>query len=172
METDTSKGHETEESKDQMIQPQFFNGAVTPLGFHRYSSEFLEVRKNTQLKQGFWPVRYYLIGHALELALKAFLLVKKVPIKEIKSKSLGHNLNSIIERAERLELSNLISIAANERYEFIKECAYYKEKEFEYFGPNAAPLGGYKSLPYVDVLIAFCERILIAILPLCKSFNP
>ena len=52
---------------------------ISPLGFHKYATEFLAA--DTSYKQGLgWsPVPYYLVCRTIELALKAFLLAKGNP---------------------------------------------------------------------------------------------
>jgi hypothetical protein len=52
---------------------------ISPLGFHRYASEFLRAAQGFKINDGFSPVPYYLICRSTELSLKAFLLAKGEP---------------------------------------------------------------------------------------------
>lgn len=50
------------------------------------------------------PVRF-LFSHAIELYLKAYLLLKGVTVEELRSRALGHDLNGLTSRAVKLGLS-------------------------------------------------------------------
>jgi hypothetical protein len=72
---------------------------ISPLGFHRYASEFLRAAQGFKINDGFSPVPYYLICRSMELALKAFLLAKGLPKKKLKERNLGHDLEKVLNKA-------------------------------------------------------------------------
>jgi len=71
-----------------------------------------------------------LIGHALELYLKAYLRSQGDDIKALKS--IGHNLKKALEMAERKGLSNHLAITSSDRDLLAKFSLVYSSKDFEY----------------------------------------
>jgi hypothetical protein len=49
------------------------------------------------------PVRF-LFSHAIELYLKAYLLLKEVPVEDLRSREFGHNLEKLASEAVNLGL--------------------------------------------------------------------
>jgi hypothetical protein len=47
---------------------------------------------------------YFLLGQSIELSLKAFLLGRGVPLKELRSRKYGHNLETLLDEARRRKL--------------------------------------------------------------------
>jgi hypothetical protein len=153
---------------DQVITPSAIIINITPQGFHRYASEFLRIARSSPSAQGFSPAPYYLYGHALELATKAFLLAKGDPVKRIKMK-IAHDLSKAFRRARRRHgLDSLVPVSPQEEAEIAKANAYYKKKGFEYFNTEDA-LRGYDNLPDLSVLDQLAGRLLTNIEPVCKA---
>lgn len=73
---------------------------------------------------------YCLSAHAIELALKAFLLSKAVTLQELKK--LGHDLEACLKRAKNLDLAESVSLAPKHEAVIRMLNSYYKAKEFEY----------------------------------------
>lgn len=90
------------------------------------SREFFEAAKtleNTPPTQiNYVIIKYYLLGHAAELALKSYLFKHGVPIAELKT--MGHDLSKLSGKAEAKGLVRLQSIR--------DLSTTYKAKEFEY----------------------------------------
>lgn len=74
---------------------------------YRYAEEF----HATARKAGSPVVRAYLLGHAIELYLKAFLLRAGVASTLLKSKKYGHNLDALLTEAKNREIEKLVRIS-------------------------------------------------------------
>ncbi len=105
------------------------DGEVDDSSFYTLASEFLEASRilhdTPPTRLNVSTVTYYLIGHAAELILKAFLFKKGIaPNKLI---STGHDLIKLIKLSRENGLPELIETR------YIKELAYiYKKKRLEY----------------------------------------
>jgi HEPN domain-containing protein len=83
--------------------------AAQPIGWFLFADSYLAcadtLRRNPPARLRFdAPVRY-LLFHAMELYLKAFLRLKGVGEAELRSRALGHDLVALANRAEDLGLS-------------------------------------------------------------------
>jgi hypothetical protein len=132
---------------------------IGPLGFHGYASEFLLAAKAFKSPNKFSPVPYFLYCKSIELALKAYLLTKGVPLKKLK-KRLGHNLIKILQKAKSKSLDDLIAVTPELERELRKANEYYdiKNKGFEYFDLKNAAMG-YPDLPDLAMLKAFADQL-------------
>src|SRR5262249_51612731 len=75
-------------------------------------------------------VPHYLLGHAIELFLKAFLSAESVP--ELRLRDLGHDLTAVLSEAERASLSQHVSLSVGERQIIETLNPFYSTKELEY----------------------------------------
>ena len=82
---------------------------TTPVGMFHYAHAYAasamtlnEVDVDTIRSDA--PVRF-LFSHAIELYLKAYLLLKGVTVEELRSRALGHNLKKLTSKAVELGLS-------------------------------------------------------------------
>jgi hypothetical protein len=105
--------------------------------------------------------RYYLLGHSIELALKAFLLSKGVPLSELRSKKLGHDLEKALVRAEELGLQNAVTVSDQERADIILLNKTYQSKEHEYISTGSF------QVPKMERLLAILHKVLPAIRATC-----
>ena len=82
------------------------------------------------------PVKYFLLSHAIELALKAILRKNGKTIDEIKN--FGHDIDQL---AIEVSWSNNLLLNDNEKAILKVTNDYYKKKEFEYInvGPKTLP---------------------------------
>ena len=82
------------------------NNRTTPYGMWRYGNDFRKaaraVLSHYDIAQ-FMPY-YFLLGQSIELSLKAFLLGHGTPLKELRSKKYGHDLEALLNEAYRLGL--------------------------------------------------------------------
>jgi hypothetical protein len=138
---------------------------ISPLGFHRYASEFLRATKDCKLNDGFSPVPYYLICRSLELALKAFLLAKGVPEKKLR-KDLSHDLEKVLKKAMTMGLDKILSVTPQHEEELKKANTYYASKGFEYFKVIRA-MTGYRDLPDISVLSDLASLLVTELESLC-----
>src|SRR5664279_4178495 len=95
---------------------------TTSIGLARYAKEFLEaalavddsvgMRKEYQIIPPI-PV-LYLVGHSIELALKAFLVHKGMLVSELRSKAYGHDLLKCWEKSIELGLGDIFTFTSND----------------------------------------------------------
>jgi hypothetical protein len=120
-------------------------------------------------ESGEWKVTmptYYLLGHATEVVLKAFLLAGGEELKKLKNKPYSHDIaeaaKSVVE-AKHSAISPLVQ-------EYLPEIellsGYYKAKELEY------RVTGFKSFPQKERLIAFLQAVIPLIEPVAYSVYP
>ena len=140
---------------------------ISPLGFHRYASDFLAAADGVTPRKGFSPVPYYLVCRALELGLKAFLLAKRYDKGRLRG-ALGHDLIRCLSAANSLGLEEACSISDEQVREIRKANAYYKSKGFEYFEAVKA-FTGYRDLPDIEVLKGLARGLLDGSEPICLS---
>jgi hypothetical protein len=126
---------------------------ISPMGFHRYASEFLSASRGLKTDHLFSPVPYYLICRSIELSLKSYLLAKGVSEKEFRQKKhgLGHDLVNVFQKAQYLGLESIVEVSPNQQMELTKANEYYVCKGFEYFQVVKAATG-YQGLPELSVL--------------------
>ena len=127
---------------------------LSPYGLFYYGKEFFNAAKGVVQSTKYSPVPYYLYCHSIELVLKAFLLVKKVPKKDLPNRNLyGHDLETILKRAKELDLSEFVKITPEQEKEISKANEYYNipHKGFEYFEVVEA-VTGYPGLPDLSLL--------------------
>jgi hypothetical protein len=99
----------------------------------------------------------FLMGRSLELALKAFLIHKEIPLDFLK-RDVGHNLERALTRAESAGLSSIVTLTDQDRSIIIMLNASYSKKDLEYFIRGAATYPLYRPLQSV------CKRVLEAII--------
>lgn len=108
--------------------------------------------------------RYYLLGHAIELSLKAFLLAKGVSLEELRSMKLfGHDLEKCLQRADSLGLKENVHLNEGERGCISLLNRTYKKKEHEYITT------GYTVWPPHQALFSIIENILSGIKEVCMA---
>ena len=154
----------------QIIRPQTLVINISPLGFHRYALQFFDAAKSIILTESFSPVPYYLYCHSLELALKAYLLAKNIPIKDLKTTPLGHDLMNLLRTASDLGLDEIVPVSEIHRDEVRKANDYYdvRQKGFEYFRVTRL-ISQYQSLPNLGILEEFTFTVINEIEEMCLN---
>jgi hypothetical protein len=133
-------------------------------GLAQYSLEFLTAATEAlrtkpvlagMVRIGVSVAITYLLGHALELSLKAFLLHRRVPVGELSDRrALGHDLSKCLARARKLGFDRMIGApSAQELAELQYLNELYCHKELEY------ALGGERRLPAHFMIEAMTQRI-------------
>jgi HEPN domain-containing protein len=87
---------------------------------------------------------YFLIGHSIELCLKAYLRGSGLSIEQLKK--LGHNLDKLLEEAKAHGVASLVEISEEFRTIIAYLNSYYCIKPFEYIE------SGTKTLPRIEDL--------------------
>lgn len=148
------------------VEPAVVN--ISPLGFHRYASEFYEAARSLQRPENYSPVHYYLYCRSLELALKAYLLAKGISKKKLKNK-FRHDLKKTLRKAESLGLGDEVSLSDEQRDHLALANAHYKSKAFEYFEVSTlvSQMKGQHNLPDLDVLESLSGSLLKGIRQTC-----
>jgi hypothetical protein len=96
---------------------------TSSMGLWTYSNNFMivasELVKLNNAHTG--GPAYYLVSHAIELSLKAFLRRSGISLDELKSNNkLGHNLSRYLSRAETLGLNKYLEITETDRWAIAK----------------------------------------------------
>jgi hypothetical protein len=102
----------------------------------------------------------YLIGHSMELSLKAFLLHKGVELRRLRSKDLSHKLGKCLEKAKTLGLLDAATFDDDELGAFAVLDELYSTKQLEYI------VTGYKSFPIFGYVQAMSRKLLASIGPM------
>ena len=154
-------------NRNVVIKPQTLPINLSPLGFHRYASEFLRAANSFKCGDNFSPVPYYLRCRVIELALKAFLLAKGFPKNDLKDK-LRHNLENALNSATELGLQSEVAIEPKEKKEIKKANVYYARKGFEYFQVGKFAKG-YPELPDLKILADVSSRLVSGLKDVCMK---
>ena len=139
---------------------------TTPIGLVRYACEFMETALAADEKMGrrrgfeiVAPVPVmFIVGHSLELALKAFLLSKGVPLRTLR-KDYGHSLHRTMRKAKELGLLCIVPLAEDEMETIELLDALYSTKQLEYI------VSGAKSYPVFGLLERASLRLIHGIGP-------
>jgi hypothetical protein len=143
--------------------------------FHSYAADFLAAAKSAALPPPpnpylvFAPARPYLVCHALELALKAFLSLKgEHGVGELANK-FQHDLKKLLDEAERLGLRADVAWWGDEQASQIGHASvYYSNKVFEYPALGEM-LSGYSDMPDTNILIDLAEKLITALQEPCGA---
>lgn len=136
---------------------------TTPLGMIRYAHEFMEaalaVDEKIGAKPGFEIVApipaLYLLGHSIELSLKAYLLSREVNLRQVRA--LGHDLHACLRKAKELGLLNYVEFRSQEEGAFEILNGLYSTKQLEYI------VTGAKKFPVFGPLELFSARLFNAV---------
>jgi hypothetical protein len=116
----------------------------------------------------FEPVRPYLVCHAIELALKAFLSLKGSAMVHLADGQFGHKLSVILNEAEAADLMALVPLSSVHRNAITSAESYYTGKVFEYPAVGEA-LSAYPSMPPLDALFEAAELLTKSLAKPCRE---
>ena len=135
---------------------------TTPLGLWRYAKDFSKAASivvDTFGDEVSTLPAYYLCGHSIELSLKAYLLGEGIPLRKLKSKEFGHNLERLVGEALRHNLKKIVHLSAREIGEIQYLNINYVAKDFEYHGTKSYDLPlGYRMKKLADKLVLLLEK--------------
>ena len=154
-------------SKNVVIKTEPVHLHISPFGFFHYGKEFFDAAKGFKQPAHYSPVPYFLYCRSIELVLKAFLLGKGVPKKDLPNMNLfGHDLGKILKKAQEMGLREFVMITPEQEKEILKANEYYySNKGFEYFDVTKAATA-YRELP--DLLLL--EKAAAELVTYLKSF--
>lgn len=140
---------------------------TTAIGLARYAAEFHEAAGGADSalghKPGFEIVApipvMYLIGHSMELSLKAFLVHNGVGLRELRTE-FRHDLHKCLEKAKELGLLGQVKFDDHELAAFSDLDHLYSTKQLEYI------VTGSKQFPMYGYLHTMSEKLLATICPI------
>ena len=89
-----------------------------PVSLHMYAANFLSAASAIETPVvPFAPARTFLVCRALELALKAFLSLKRRRLEELAGGAFAHDLEKLLAEAERQGLGALLPLERSQRFE-------------------------------------------------------
>lgn len=138
---------------------------TTPVGFIRYAHDFFDSARvlEEQLGKGtsselVSPMPFlYLIGHSIELALKAYLLQHGLALRELPYKQYGHDLYACQKKAKELGLAELVSFHPAEEGAFELLNHLYSTKQLNYI------ITGTKYIPDFGLIDSFTRKLIRAV---------
>jgi hypothetical protein len=98
------------------------------IGMCRYAEEFY----HAAVKTGSPPVRAHLIGHALELYLKTYLLNCGMKLKPLTRRPYGHDIARLLDECIRRGIKKDFRISPQLRTDISRFRAVYASKGLEY----------------------------------------
>jgi hypothetical protein len=149
------------------IQAKTAHVVLGPTGFVNYAKDFLNAFNSYKPEQPFSPAKNYLVCRSIELSLKSYLLLKKVPLKEVKY-TYGHDLSKIVKKVDELGINMVVNISEEERTELLRANSWYNRKGFEYFDIQNI-VESKQTLPNLDLMLGLAERLIDVLLPKCLS---
>ena len=147
---------------------------TAPIGFLRVANDYLRAARTVQqppvseleaLRQRISLPAYFLVGHASELALKAFLLGRGHTITELRSRKYGHDLAALIAESRKRKLGREVRLSARELdcLRLLNEC--YSAKEFEY------AINGYRRLPSYALVFSTATKLCEGLQGYCRRIG-
>jgi hypothetical protein len=123
---------------------------TTPIGMARYAYEFMEaalaVDNSVGNRPGYELVApipaLYLVGHSIELSLKAYLLHQDASLRDIRH--FGHDLHALFRKAKELGLLDHVQFDGPEKgaVEILNDLYSTKQLEYIVTGTKHFPLFG------------------------------
>ena len=139
---------------------------TTSIGMARYATEFFEAALAADDKLGRTegyeitapiPVMF-LVGQAVELALKAYLLAKGVGVRELR-RNYGHELHRSLRKAKELGLADVVALSAEEEGVLGLLDSLYSTKQLQYI------VTGAKTFPVFGPLESVARKLVYGIAP-------
>ena len=105
-----------------------YSRRVRRLGIYAYGHEFYDMARKTRRS----PVKSYLLGHALELFLKSFLMKKGRILEDLK-KDFGHRIDRLLKEACKHDVEDCFRISDELKADLAVFSKLYAGKDYEYF---------------------------------------
>ena len=135
---------------------------TTPLSLWSFARDFLDAARlvGVSSRHEISAPHYYLLGHATELTLKAFLLANGIAVHDLKKK-IGHDLEKAFDRAVEFNLSKHVTVTLEEEKSLRLLNTTYRPKEHEYV------VTGFRELPRPALIVSLVEKVLDASQSMC-----
>jgi hypothetical protein len=152
----TSKPSRSQAKKFAEVERISFIGITErmgPVGLHLYSKSYLAAAQSLpHAELPFEPVRPYLVCHAIELALKAFLSLQGRKMLDLADVPFGHKLSSILKVCDEGGIRELVPLTDGHMETIRLAETYYAGKVFEYPAIGES-LSGYPQMPPMERLM-------------------
>ena len=102
---------------------------VYRVGMYAYGHEFYYIALKTKRS----PVKSYLLGHALELFLKSYLMKKGLSVKQLKNHSFSHNIDLLLKESFKHNIEGCFHISNDLKADIASFSKLYVAKNYEYF---------------------------------------
>ncbi len=142
---------------------------AVPYALQSYAASFLAAANDVKARAEFDPAKAFLVCHALELALKAFLSLKGQRYEELATrKEFRHRLDSLLAAAQKQNLSGLVKLKQSQLSEIKRVACDYEETVFGY-PPTDLLLELRSRIPDIAVLTEAAEALVKALKEPCLS---
>ena len=141
---------------------------TTPLGMARYASDFMEAALAADEKMGkkdgheiVAPVPVmFLVGQAIELSLKAYLLLRGVSLRDLRTEY-GHNLTKSLGKCIELELFTFVEFSEEELNTVHLLNEHYSSKQLQFIvtGAKTFPVFGPLERFSLKLIHAVCNQV-------------
>ncbi len=139
------------------------NGSHSPEGFFVYASSYRQAAESLieQRTSELTVPTIYLLTHALELALKSFLLFKGMTAKNLSNRPFHHDLSHCLSVAEAKDLLGLSVLTQAQREAVASASVMFDRKELSYFYEKPAVFPDMEALQAAPhaILSAVFDRI-------------
>jgi hypothetical protein len=146
-----------------IANPGGVSAHITPFAYHHYAKDFLHAGISLGVQSDFSPVQYHLFGHAVELALKAFLLTCSMTVPELRGRKYGHKLHELLNKSVQQRLLDHVALTPEQCNEIRLAEKYYwanGDRVFEYPKIIEA-LKGYPDKPN-PIVLGQAAQLLVA----------
>jgi len=168
------KDHQHRQLPSETIAPEPIVANVGPLALLAYARHFFSAAQSLPANgDRVSPVAYYLFCHSIELALKAFLRTKGVPVQDLRSqRRFGHDLERLLDRGIDLGLLTVAHLSRDQQLAIQVASESYRSKRFEYLEDALGlfeTLTGYASQPNLATLRSAAEVLVAGIKEPCRQ---
>ncbi len=141
-------------------------GTLSPINLAQHGREFLDAARRERAAAGrhISLPAYFLAGRAIELALKAFLVLKGQPVPHLRK--LSHDLGAIVEDAQSQGLETVFTPSPEQIGAIQLLNPYYQSKDLEY------PTTGFKSYPDFQWLESFAQGLIDSMAKPLRAWSP
>ena len=140
-----------------------------PLGLQLYAEMYFAAARTLPTPEvPFDPVRPYLVCHAIELGLKAFLSLKGHQMVNLAEGQFGHKLGAILNEAESIGLLDLVPLTTAHREVIKRAEIYYAGKVFEYPAVGEA-VSAYPDMPQLTELFDAAALLTSSLAQTCRE---
>lgn len=145
---------------------------TSPIGLARYATEFFEAALAADEKLGrkdgyeiIAPIPVmFLVGQAVELALKAYLLSKGIELRKLRH-DYGHELHRTLRKAKELGLSDIVALSKDDEAVIELLSSLYSTKQLQYI------VTGAKTFPVFGPLERVARKLIYGIAP-AAGYSP